>query len=263
MADERAKIPASDAERQQDLLKRLERIEEIQSRIARLRGMKTTVAGIGLILVLCTIALFVFNIINYVRTYDSKSLGTEFEKSFSYLAETKEARDLLSEIQRTCIPAFQQEITKRFQADEQKFKDELLGAADDVGRHLEGPVKERVLGALADSLKKLEEDILKRHDGFSTAQIQRIIEEGERHFVASFTERLEKRLDDVGADLEALNAGIQHLTDDPEYKSLDPKLAGEYESRLVEHLLELVIYNLNPQRGEQPAVARASAGGAK
>ena len=71
---------------------------------------------------------------------------------------------------------------------------------------------------------------------------------------------LEQRLDTALDDITKLNESFEKLKDTEEYKKLDPKMIGEIENHLIESLLELAIYHINPKRGALPAVSK---GGAK
>ena len=254
----------SPAEESADAIaRRLERLESIVQQNTNLRKTKSLVSIVGLLLILAAVVIFVYRIVDFGRNYNTHALASELQKQAATLADSREVKDLINEVQNTCIPAIRTEIAKKFKADEPLFRNELLKSSDSVKDYVEKDVKGKIIGVLSDSLKKLETDLLKNNPKYSAEQVEKIIKEGQDHFIDLFASKLEKRLDDIDDDLVALNASVQRFKDDPDYMALDKKLISEYENRLIESVLELVIYQMNPQRGNLPASKVQAQGGVK
>jgi hypothetical protein len=254
MAEEKlAEVDLKDAGQDADALKRIERIDALVKTAARYRRLKNLSTGIGLLLILLAIAFFAFRIVDFVRNYDYKGLLAASEKQASFLADCKETRELLSMLQNSCLPEMREEIVKRFAAEAPSLRKELFAASDELKCYIAGPVKEKVMSSLFESVKKLERELLVKKRKFSLEEIDGIVKSGRELFIEDFTARLESRLDDVQDDLVALNAAFEKLSETPEYKEMQPSLAGEYESRVIESLLELCIYQMDPAKGSAPA----------
>lgn len=244
-------------------ISRLGRIEELLGKTAGYRKTKGIVTGLGLALILLTVVVFVVRIVELARNYDTKALAGELEKQAALLAESREAKDLVAEIRNTCLPELQKEVVARFKAEEPTLKFELNKAADNLKDYVAGPVKDKFISSVFEAVSKIERDILTRKNKFTPERVEKIVAEGQKIFIEDFTTKLETRLNDMDDDLVALNAAIQKFTETPEYAKLDPKLCGEYENRVVESMLELFIYHLNPQRGALPASVAKAKGGAQ
>ena len=98
----------------------------------------------------------------------------------------------------------------------------------------------------------------------SLEKINQIVLKSHQFLFENVTKSVDFKLDKALNTLTGLNNSFQmmysSMEDTPLLKGLTPEMTGEVENLLIETMLELIIYQLNPQKGNMPAFAN---GGAK
>lgn len=243
--------PPSSKEEQEILEKLAELNNDVKElKTLRVRRSFVTVAGMGLVLL--AIIIFIFNIISFVKNYDTQELSEEVGKRAEEIVNSEEMKELISEIQNELIPSLRDEFFKKFKNELPKFKEEGLVVADNLKKYIETEVKAKITEALAESLNDMKETLLKKYPDITPAKMDQVMEEAQHEFAEEFTKSLESRLDKVILDMVALNESFEVLTKHKDFKALDPKMTGEIENQLIEAMLELAIYHLDPKKGKQP-----------
>jgi hypothetical protein len=99
----------------------------------------------------------------------------------------------------------------------------------------------------------MESDILKRYPKIPPERISIVLDRAKEEFIDQVTDMLELKLDVAFRDIAALNQSVAKIKDDPHYRALDREKIGEVENLLIESMLELAIYHINPDKGNRPA----------
>jgi len=240
---------------QDEILDRLEQIEKNLAEISRQRKQRTLIVSCSLLLILIAIAIFAFRMISLVKDYDRKTLAHELQVELSRVAGGAEARGLIKDFNTKAIPVLREELVKKFKEEGPSLRNEALLAGENIKKHIESNIKEKILNALSGTLQKTEKDLITRYQNVPLEEMDNVVKESQNHFIELVTEKISKKIDIASTDIQSLHSSFEALEDDPEYKALDPKQVSEVESKLIEALLDLCICHVNPKRGALPAAS--------
>ncbi len=248
--------PASAKGDQAEIQKKLDQMAEELKQVAGKRKVRATISVIGLILIICAIALFVIQLVGYYQNFDYDVLLQSARAQAKFLSESQEVRDIVKEAKTNFLPAYRAAVIKEFNKEMPQFNKAIETTLDNLEKYLNTTVKDRIAQQLTDSLVQVEKQLLENYkkQDIPPEKISQVIEEGKKNFMNEVAKVLEKRLAQIQLHLADLQANFDVLKQDPKYKKLlaQPSMAGDVQSRMVETLLELCIYNLNDERGNQP-----------
>lgn len=239
---------------EEEMLKKLSRMEEQIVAISKRRSQRTMVNIGGMLLILFFFVLFVVNIINFVYNYNKTELSTELEKHMIYILQSSDMKDLTNELQKEVVPLVRDEIVKQFKTREDEIHDKAVQSAKNLQEYLENDVHAKVTQQLSSSVDELEKEILDKYPKIPPERMQKVMDEAQVAFIHEVTDKLEDRLNTAITDISVLGRTLDKLKEDPEYQKLSKDKIGEIENLLIESLLELTIYNMNPDKAKQPAV---------
>ena len=247
-------------------LRKLESLEKKIEAMAKMKRSTTIVTYIGIIIIVIFLALFIFNLISFVRYYDTHSLANEMGNNVVELAQSQEVKDILKEINKTYTPALQTALIAKIQKDAPLFKMESQEMIAGISDYLQNKVKPELAECLVKNLSSSEALMLQTYskEKPSLEKINTIIQNSNEYLKENITKSLDSKLQQSLGTLSELNNSFQELYDKTEkdstiLKGLTPDMVGEVQNRLIETLLEIIIYQMNPQKGNQPAFANGGA----
>jgi hypothetical protein len=129
---------------------------------------------------------------------------------------------------------------------------------EDVTAHLESQVKHKLVNNLIEKLADTEVHVLAEYfsNDVSQEKLTNILDYSRKKFIESLTDVLDKKIDPFIIQLNSLNDSFKMVFDNMEqsgeFKEITSDMLGEIENRLIENLLELVIYQINPEKGNKP-----------
>ena len=153
------------------------------------------------------------------------------------------------------LPYVAKQVLARFKQDLPKFKSEGENFADELQEYLENDVKDRLIKALSESLVEVEGVLKEEYPQMSADELQRILDEARHVFVIRITDIIEKKITYISDDLNSLKASIDNFKNCKEYTMHDasnPHTVHAVKVEMVEAMLELVIYQLNEEKGQLP-----------
>jgi hypothetical protein len=249
----------NDVGNQEEVLSRLESLEKILDDNVRQRKLKSSITGVGVALIVVAIVLFVYNTYRFGKEYDHETLLLELKESGARMAKDKEIATLIHDIKENMLPKLRDEILKKLKADMPQLKKETFKATDNLQAYLHDKIRKKILVALADSIKKIETDLLTKYKGLSAEEVNEVVQDAQELFIEQLGQTLDKYMALVSKDLTSLNQSFETLTHDPDYKQLQNENLDDVKNQLIESALEMCIYQVNPDRGDQ----LISRGGAK
>jgi len=232
---------------------KLDELGKLVAATNRMKRVRSYIVTCGLVLILSFIALFLYHIVSFFGNYDLDTLNKELMKNAQVLRDCTETQDLLNNVKDHMIPKVRDEIVKKFEADLPKFKEEGSNLASSLQSYVEIDLNSRLIHELTEALTDVEKELMKNHPGFNAVRIEAVIKEAQKVFIEELTQRLEKRVDTITDHLVALNHSFVKLAESEEFTSYSPDNAEALEAKLVETMLELAIYHVNPDKGKEPA----------
>jgi hypothetical protein len=151
------------------------------------------------------------------------------------------------------------------QDDAPKFRQSTKELTLDIGNYMEDDMKPKLADSLIKELASSEAIMLKTYAKSkpSLEKINKIILNTHDFLLPKITDILDLKLNKALFTLSNLNNTFQEMYSSMEnttiLKGLTPEMTGEVQSRLIETLLEIIIYNLNPAKGNMPAFTNGGA----
>jgi len=249
----------------EDMLSRLGRLEACLAEIERTRRQRSMISMGGLLLVLLGIALFAANLWGFgLKLMEPESQDAIMAKVQEDMADLLQndatLKQLTRDLQDDVLPYVVEQITARLKEELPVFRQQGEDILLNLQGYLEKDAKEKLSEALADILAEVEQKLIEKYPQVTPEELQSVIETAQTVFVEELTTLIERKLDVVADDLGALKESVDQFKDTPEYRQLieDMKVDREgavnkVQLAMIEHMLELVIYHINPERGAQSA----------
>ena len=260
MNDEK-KQPEANSGGKDELLGKIKVLEESLEKIEQSRKQKSMISLIGLVLVLLGIVLFFMNLKSFAEqkftdeAFRNKLMET-LRSDMKEIAEKNPNITLMQQdFQEKVLPYVSKQIINRFKEDVPKFQKEGENFASELEHYLNEEVKEKLVKALSESLVEVEGVLKQKYPKMTTEELQKILDKARSIFIIKITDVIEKKLEYISKDLGTLKGSIERFKSCEEYKAHDsknPHTVHNVKIQMVESMLELVIYQLNEQKGGRP-----------
>ncbi|MFZ2657511.1 MAG: hypothetical protein WAX69_21430, partial [Victivallales bacterium] len=158
------------------------------------------------------------------------------------------------------FPEITNQLIAKFKQELPSFKNKGQKVFNNLQAYMEGYMKDELEKALAESLAELEKEIHTTYPKVSTDKMEKVLKAAEGVFIEHITSAMEKRIQMVFDDFEKMEKTIDKFSELDDMKQLDKMETNDIKLALIESLLELGIYEINPERGNKAAVVQ---GGAK
>jgi len=236
----------------------LARIAAMEKDIAEIAGLRKKMLWVnlgGAVVVLVILVAFLGNLFNFARTYDTGALLSELQNQGQEILQSPQTQDTLRQMQAEFIPLYREALIKEFNARASELRKSSLALVADLEKYVKNDAKTRVEAELAKALRKVEQELIKRYSGLnlSSEQVEEVFNHGQARFVEETARHLQNRLNGALQELAVLQAKFNQFKDDPEYAAIKNEPVDEIKCRMIESMLELWIYNLNPAKGERLA----------
>jgi len=238
-----------------ETLARLAAIERDVADMAGLRKKLLWVSLGGAVAVLIILVAFLANLFNFARTYDTSALLSELSVQGEDILNSPQTQDTLRQMQAEFVPLYRESLIKEFNARAPELRKSAITMASSLEKYLKKDVKMRLEAELAKGLKNVEKELTKRYSGLdlSPAQVEEVFNYGQGRFIENTTRHVQDRLTNALQELAILQAKFSQFKDDPEYRAISKEPVDEIQCRMIETMLELWIYNLNPSKGNRLA----------
>jgi hypothetical protein len=137
---------------------------------------------------------------------------------------------------------------------------------DELKAYLEKDVKAKLAASISEAMLEVEESLRDKYPNLSSKDIDKTLKSAQATFILELTEMLDRKLAGFSGDLEELRAGVDGFKECEEYKRLDPDnehTLHAVKNQMVEAMLELVIYHINPRKGQEKVAPMTMQGGVK
>ena len=243
----------------------LSRLDAIEKDIAEMAGMRKKQLWInigGAITVLVVLAAFVGNLFDFARTYDTNELLAGLQTQGEEIINSPQTQETLRQMQAEFVPLYRESLIKEFNRRGPEIRKNALLAAGNLEKYLRNDARVKVEKELTLAFANMEKELLKRYPGLdlTAKQIETVFNHGQTKFLEECTRHVQNRVNSTLQELAVLQAKFNQFKDDPEYRAIKNEAPEEIQSRLIEAMLELWIFNLNPSKGNRVA---CTAGGNK
>lgn len=238
------------------------RLADIQSKlylIEKNRKTSSIISLIGVLAIIITLAVFIISLYSFVKKYDTETLVTELHNRSTTLVSSPEATQLIEVMKGSLLPAYEASLSMHIQKTIPLVKKDIETMKVDLAAYLENSVKPRLEENIVNQMSNTEASALLSTitSEESQAKIQHVVAITKGNLVNELPDFIETRLDPVIIQLDILNESFNKIYLDMvksgEFAGVTPAMTGEIENRLIENLLEIIIYELNPQKANMKA----------
>ncbi len=248
----------------EELLSNVTRLEADLLEIEKARKQQALITRVGLLLILLAILLFAWNLWNFSRSLmkpDSlDQFGKKFGQDMQELMTDPDVKKIEESLVKQVIPEITNQMVEKFKKELPNFKTKGHKLFSNLRAYLEGYMKDELEKALAESIAELEKEIHTTYPKVSTDKIEKVLKESENVFIEHIASVLEKRVEMVFDDFEKMQKTIDKFSTLEDMKKLENQETTDVKLALIESLLELGIYEINPEKGARPVAVQ---GGAK
>ncbi len=238
-----------------DVLAKIERLESLLKETENARRQGAMIARLSVLVILVAFGAFAWNLWGFYKSFTSPSnmekLKEQVVADMKDIMQGPEIKIIEKKIMNETVPKVTEIFIARFKKELPMLKDKgqafLGGMKDYVETHL----KEEMTKALEESMKGVEEDLLKKFPQVTPERLQETLAAAQYVFIEDITDELERSLVDLSSMFDDLDKVIAGYRETPEYKALSEKELDDVKLELAEALLELAIYEVNPPRGEK------------
>lgn len=252
MADSPKKTSGED-----ELLASVSRLEADLQEIEKARKQQALIVRVGVLLILIAILLFAWNMWNFskslMKSENLDQLGQKFSRDMQDLAKEPEVRKLQETLVKQVIPDVTNQIIERFKKDIPNFRKKGEKVVANLQVYVQGYLKEELEKALAESVVQLEKELHTSYPKISVDKLAKVIKSAEATFIEQVANAVEKRIEMIYEDLDKTEKTLDKFSALDDMKKLSKKSPDEIKLGLIEGLLELGIYEINPVKGNMPA----------
>jgi len=248
----------------EELLSNVAKLEADLLEIEKARKQQALITRVGLLLILLAILLFAWNLWNFSRSMMKPENIDQFTQKagqdLQELMTDPDVKKIEESLIKQVFPEITNQLIAKFKQELPSFKNKGQKVFNNLQAYMEGYMKDELEKALAESLAELEKEIHTTYPKVSTDKMEKVLKAAEGVFIEHITSAMEKRIQMVFDDFEKMEKTIDKFSELDDMKQLDKMETNDIKLALIESLLELGIYEINPERGNKAAVVQ---GGAK
>jgi hypothetical protein len=207
----------------------------------------------AVIIAICAWFLMTFN--SLIRNYDKKLLIRELQKSSGIIIESPEFQSMLMDTRKIFLPAYRQAMKDEINSNAPELRAKAEAELTSLKALAVKKIKQNFVAQINKDFKKIEKDLLKRYPDLNSEKLNEAYEKASVLFAEKLTVSLNDFVNQAINKLAGLDETFRQFKKGDAYKALNKKSVQEVENLLVESMLELWIYELNPEKGAKLAEA--------
>ncbi|MCF7792297.1 MAG: hypothetical protein K9M56_09925 [Victivallales bacterium] len=237
---------------------RLNALEQKIEVINKNKKITSITTYIGLLVIIVTLAFFIFNMISYFKNYKTGQLVYKVQQKLPELANTKSSTELFNTFKTELGPKYAKALMKEFNNQSMLFAKDIHKQKRTLAFYIQNDLRDRLLNNMVNKLSKTEASKLTFYfkDKLPPEKLKKLNQITHKILLKRLTEALNKQLSPAVAHIKEINSSFNALYKNMEkageFKDINPQQAGEVQNRLIEALLESLIYEINPQKGSMP-----------
>ena len=237
------------------LIQRLDEIEKNLAAVEHERSRMFRTSVISILIILAVVGLCFVSVWNYSKNYDVEKLQEMVLDSTDEIIK-RESKLLMGQLKRDdrkILREFSERVKVELENPENELQAKLTGMTDRIEKRIKERVEGRLLEALEAALKENEEAIKEEFSELEDIDLDTVFEKSKNNFIIMLHNIVEERYAEVQPSLVRSKDLVAEIVHGRGSEVLTPDNLPEVQARLMEKILELMIYDLNPNRGAQLA----------
>ena len=238
---------------------KLDRFNKILEEINKNKKLSLLTTYTGLIVIVIVITVFITTWLSFFNTYNTKALMNEVEARLPQLLKSRNARDVYDTMNDRLAADYVNFLMENFKKSAPLFAEDALNEKENIAVYLQDNIRNRIADNMADDLSNSEAANLAVYfqNKIPPEKLNRLILIVHDVLDKKLSAELDKQLSPAVTQVNDINSSFDELyvnmQREGEFKGITPETVGEVENRLIEALLESIIYELNPVKGREPA----------
>jgi hypothetical protein len=233
---------------------RLARIQEMLEKNEALRKQRMVVSLVGMAVLLSILVLFLYRLKWLGEDMIAQSPDTAkvvWEESQPVVEA--ELKALSADFKDKVIPELSQSMRAAFEREMPKFESEAREMGGRLYEHSTKDVEAKLIEALGKSLEASGDELATVFPKMSAPELEASLKKSGDLFVDRSYEVIELHISRVSASIDGLKGGVKKVAESRGADQLDAQRLDWAEEEVISALTDLVVYELKPALGEQPA----------
>ena len=240
-----------------ELTARIDQLEKMLIHTKKKRIGQSIVVWSCTLVIIAVCAWFLMTFKSLIQNYDTQLLFNELQKNSGMVLESKEFQTMLMDTRKIFLPAYQKALKEELSASTPELRAKAEAELSSLKKLLVEKIKKSFMTQVSKDFQKVEKDLLKRYPDLNAAKLNEAYEKASSLFAEKLSVSLNHFVDKAIAKLSGLDETFRLFKKGTVYKDLKRKSVKEVESLLIESMLELWIYELNPEKGAMLVEAKA------
>ena len=237
---------------QAELSARIEQLEQMLIHTRKKRVLQSYVVWSCTIILVAVCVWFLISFSNLINNYDTSRLAQEVQKNSDIVVKSPQFKAMLMDMKGIFIPAYQKALQSKLNTEAPNLRTDAEAELYSLKRVLIKKLRENFIAQIHKDFEKVEKDLLKRYPDLDSSQLDAAYQKASEIFAERMTKSLNFFVGKAVNKLSGLDETFRQFKNDRVYDELKKKSIKEVESLLIESMLELWIYELNPAKGAKP-----------
>jgi ribosomal protein S7 len=243
------------------LAARLEQLENKLRENDALRRKTRLWSLLGVLIILVLLLGFVFRLYNHLNrefVVEIQKDPEQFLKAFIARSDLegafrREAQLALTQLNEEVRDKFLKALAEELQKAMPELETKAVEMGGRLADHAEEHVQQKINDALAESLEACFDEIEKAFPDLEEKDLEKHMAKAQEHFVERLHDVIEERYAKVDASLTGLKGAVKGVRNSKGSEELGKMNQGEVAEKLLDALVDVIVYELKPDLGAQAA----------
>ncbi|MFA6714741.1 MAG: hypothetical protein WCS27_05155 [Victivallaceae bacterium] len=241
---------------QDELIARIDQLEKMLIHTKQKRVAQSIVVWTCTAIMVAVCAWFLISFSQLVANYDTGQLVQGLRSNSDIIIKSPQFRGVVMDMQDIFVPAYKKALQSELNAKAPNLQAAADNELADLKKLFVKKLQDTFISEIHKDFEKVEKDLLARYPDLNADKMNEVYKKASEIFVEKLSVSLNRFTKEAINKLAGLDETFRQFKNEPAYKDLNKKSAQEVESLLLESLLELWIYELNPEKGGKPAEAQ-------
>ena len=203
----------------------------------------------AVIIAVCAWFLMTFN--NLIRNYDTRLLVQELQKNSGIVIQSPEFQAMMMDTKKIFLPAYEKALRTKLNSQTPELRTKAEAELSNLKELIVKKIQHNFVAQIRKDFSKIEKDLLKRYPDLNSEKLNAAYNKAASLFAEKLSISLNHFVTQATNKLSGLDETFRQFKKENVYKELSKKSTKEVESLLMESMLELWIYELNPEKAKK------------
>ncbi|MDD5598329.1 MAG: hypothetical protein PHV82_10325 [Victivallaceae bacterium] len=241
---------------QNELIARIDQLEKMLIHTKQKRVAQSIVVWTCTAIIIAVCAWFLISFSQLVANYDTGQLVQGLRTNSDIIIKSPQFRGVVMDMQDIFVPAYKEALLTELNAKGTNLQAAADNELSELKKLFVKKLQDGFISEIHKDFEKVEKDLLARYPDLNADKMDEVYTKASEMFVEKISVSLNRFVKEAVNKLAGLDETFRQFKNEQAYKDLNKKSVQEVESLLLESLLELWIYELNPEKGGKPVEAQ-------